>query len=81
MTQEPIVLAPGFDIDSLPRGLYDTGERDTRDCYDPLLDVFHKNMPCKLLMRIRPPGDIPPGVDELIIRRNGDQVIKVWVLQ
>jgi len=73
-------MPAGADIETLPPGLYATGERGTlAEAYDPARDERKRNVPVSYLLRIDDGKSLPLGVTEAYFRKDGKRVIKMWI--
>ncbi len=76
--QESKPLPPDPDMETLERGIYDTGQKERRTLYEPMSDQWVTGEHT-LFIYIRGTGKLPLGV-EAYVRKNLDRVIRRWVL-
>ena len=74
-------LAPGYDLDTLPAGLYETTERrQVPEFYSIEHNVVFIDAHQVALVRIDHGEELPLGVEVSRIRADGCRVLKGWVL-
>jgi hypothetical protein len=78
---------PHLDVEDLPCGLYDTGNRKTEDWFDIRQYLVHKNARVAELIRIDTPIDPDgkkrelPSMPVAYWRKDGMRVVTAWELE